>query len=98
MKYNENSKNKGYPPKKNKNKSYRPEKKHKKDYPPKKSRKKRHPVQMPPKRTFKEIYSNIDNFKDEIFTKKQIKINNERISYKTKKYNHRSKRRLYINK
>ena len=30
---------------------------------------------MPPKRTFKEIYSNIDHFKDEIFTKKQIKTN-----------------------
>ena len=29
---------------------------------------------MPPKRTFKEIYSNIDNFKDEIFTKNKLKL------------------------
>ena len=53
MKYNENSKNKGYPLKKKQKQKLSSRKKHKKNYPPKKSRKKRHPVQMPPKRTFK---------------------------------------------
>ena len=73
LKYNENSKNIGYPPEKTKTKVILQKKT--KTYPPKKIKKKRHPVQMPPKRTFKEVYSNIDNFKDKIFTKKKIKIN-----------------------